>query len=315
MTLWEATLLGTIQGLTEFLPISSTAHLLAARKLLGHPNPDDAFTTVVQLGTLAAVFLYFRRDLWAIARGVWNDALVNRIGSTPDSRLFYLMAIGTLPAGAVGFVFQKKIKAVFYNLPAMAVVAIVFALIMWAAEAYHRKRKEPAADEEGIDWLTALWMGAWQMLALMPGASRSGCTISGGLFAGLARSTAARFSFLLSLPVILAAGLKDLYDANKQYDEYQSATVSLSAASADETPEVLARLRATVDAGPGLFGSADEMTALAVATAVSAVVGYLSIAWLLGFLRRYSMNVFVVYRLALGVLLLALIARGVLPNH
>jgi undecaprenyl-diphosphatase len=291
MTLWEATLLGTIQGLTEFLPISSTAHLLAARTLLGHPNPDDAFTTVVQLGTLAAVFLYFRRDLWAIVRGVWNDALVNRIGSTPDSRLFYLMAIGTLPAGAV------------------------FAVLMWAAEVYHRKRKAAAVDEAGIDWSVALWMGAWQMLALMPGASRSGCTISGGLFAGLARSTAARFSFLLSLPVIAAAGLKDLYDANKQYAEFKSAALALTAAPADETPGVLKQLQDTVDRGPGLFGSADELTALAVATAVSAVVGYLSIAWLLGFLRRYSMGVFVWYRIALGVLLLGLIARGLLPGR
>jgi undecaprenyl-diphosphatase len=283
MPLWEATLLGVIQGLTEFLPISSTAHLLVTRELLGHPDPKDSFTTVVQLGTLVAVFVYFRADVVRLLRAVWGDAVVNRLGSSADSRLAYLIAVGTVPAGAVGFLFQRRIKEVFYNTRSMAVVAIAFALLMLAAEVWHRRRKRPAAGEDGIGWTEAVWMGVWQMLALMPGASRSGTTISGGLFAGLNRAAAARFSFLLSLPTILAAGLKDLYDEAKAY-------------------------RTT---GTGLFASGDQLAAVAVGTAVSGVVGYLSIAWLLGFLRKYSMNVFVAYRVALGLALLALVARGV----
>ncbi len=275
MPLWEATLLGLIQGLTEFLPISSTAHLLVAREWLGHADPKDSFTTVVQLGTLAAVFVYFRRDIAAILAAVWQDVRTRRFASSPASRLAWLIVLGTLPAGLVGFLFQKKIKAAFYNVPAMAAVAVVFALLMLAAEWWHRRRMRPEIAEEAIGWKEALWTGVWQMLALMPGASRSGSTISGGLFAGLNRAAAARFSFLLSLPTILAAGLKDLYDEYKTY-------------RTDST---------------GLFASGDQMLALAVATAVSGVVGYLSIAWLLGFLKRRSLAVFVVYRLLLAAVL------------
>lgn len=277
MPLWEAILLGVVQGLTEFLPISSTAHLLVAREWLGHADPKDSFTTVVQLGTLVAVFAYFRRDIAAILAAVWRDVRTRRFASSPASRLAWLIVLGTIPAGLVGFLFQKKIKAAFYNVPAMAAVAVVFALLMLAAEWWHKRRKRPEIPEEAIGWKEAVWTGTWQMLALMPGASRSGSTISGALFAGLNRAAAARFSFLLSLPTILAAGLKDLYDEFKTY---------------------------RTD-GTGLFASGDQMLALAVATAVSGVVGYLSIAWLLGFLKRRSLGVFVAYRLALAAVLLA----------
>jgi undecaprenyl-diphosphatase len=282
MPLWHAILLGLIQGLTEFLPISSTAHLLVAREWLGHADPKDSFTTVVQLGTLVAVFVYFRTDILNILKAVWGDVRTKRFATTPDSRLAWLIVLGTIPAGLVGLLFQKKIKATFYNTQSMAVVAIVFALLMFAAEVWHKRRKKPELGQDDIGWREAVWMGVWQMLALMPGASRSGTTISGGLFAGLNRAAAARFSFLLSLPTILAAGLKDLYDEYKAY-------------------------RTT---GTGLFTSGDDMLNLVVATAVSGVVGYLSIAWLLGFLRKYSMNVFVIYRIVLGVGLLAWVAKG-----
>lgn len=276
MPLWEAILLGVIQGLTEFLPISSTAHLLVAREWLGHADPKDSFTTVVQLGTLVAVFIYFRTDILHILKAVGSDLRARRFAASPDSRLAWLIVLGTIPAGLAGLLFQKKIKAAFYNTQSMAVVAIVFALLMLAAEVWHKRRKGAPGGEDAIGWREAVWMGLWQMLALMPGASRSGTTISGGLFAGLNRAAAARFSFLLSLPTILAAGLKDLYDEYKAY-------------RAD---------------GSGLFASGDEMTALAVGTLVSGVVGYWSIGWLLGFLKRYNMGVFVAYRIALGVGLL-----------
>jgi undecaprenyl-diphosphatase len=283
MSMWEAVLLGVVQGLTEFLPISSTAHLVVVRTWLGHRRPEDAFTVVIQLGTLVAVLAYFRADIARLVRGAVADVVALRPGSTPDGRLAWLIALGTIPAVVVGFLFKKQLKQHFFNLPSLAVVSIVFALLLALAEWWsHRRAKAgPLRGVEQIGWLDALWVGIWQAFALMPGGSRSGTTITGGLFAGLARPAAARFSFLLSVPVILGAGLKDLYDEYKKLKH----------------PE------------PGdavsLFASGDDIAALVVGTAVSAVVGYLSIAWLLHFLQRYSTAVFVVYRLVFGAALLA----------
>ena len=291
MAIWEAILLGVVQGLTEFLPISSTAHLLVVRELLRHPHPDDAFTVVIQMGTLVAVYWYFRADIVRLARGFLADVLALRIGSNPDGRMAWLIILGTIPAVVVGFLFKKKLKENFYNLESLAVVSIVFGLLLAAAEWWaHRRARmgKPGREEEQIGWWDALWVGLWQACALMPGGSRSGTTITGGLFAGLTRPAAARFSFLLSLPVILGAGLKELYDEYKKL----------------KTPEP--------DGPPSLFASGDEVTALIVGTVVSAVVGYVAIAWLLHFLKRYSTAVFVVYRLVLGAVILGLIAAGVL---
>ena len=278
MSLWEAALLGAVQGLTEFLPISSTAHLLAVRQALGHPNPNDAFTTVVQLGTLAAVVWYFRADVAALTRATLRDLPARKLGSSPQSRLAWLIVLGTVPAVVVGGLYKAELKANFYNLTAMAWVAIVFALLMTAAElwAWRRRRAgKPEVGEGEVGWAVALWVGVWQALALMPGASRSGTTITAGLFAGLSRPAAARFSFLLSLPSILAAGAKELYD---------------------EWGKLLG----------------EQAAPLAVGLVVSAVVGYGAIAWLLHFLKRYSTAVFVVYRLALGAAILLAIRWGYL---
>src|SRR3954452_24091502 len=134
MPIWEAVLLGVVQGITEFLPISSTAHLLVARKLLGHPHPEDAFTVVNQLGTLAAVFVYFWPDIVCMLKGLGADVRARKLASTPDSRLGWLIVLGTIPAVAVGFTLKKWLKATFFNLPSIAVVSIVFALLMLAAE-------------------------------------------------------------------------------------------------------------------------------------------------------------------------------------
>jgi len=261
------------------------------RKLLGHANADDAFTVVIQLGTLAAVFVYFRTDIAQMLKGLWADIRARRLASTPDSRLGWLIVLGTVPAVAVGFLFKKQLKEHFFNPQSIAVVAIVFALLMLAAEWWaHRRVKRglaPRAESE-ITWKDALWVGVWQACALMPGGSRSGTTITGGLLAGLARSAAARFSFLLSLPVILGAGLKELYDEYKKYRAPQEGEP------------------------PSLFASGDEVTALVVGTLVSAVVGYFAIAFLLNFLKRYSMAVFVVYRILLGATIFGLIAWGYL---
>lgn len=285
MSIWEAVVLGVIQGLTEFLPISSTAHLLFARTLMGHKNPEDAFTVVVQLGTLVAVFAYFRADIARLAKGWFADVRNRKIGSNPDGRLAWLIVLGTLPVVAIGFAFKKELKENFFNLRSLAVVAIAFALLMLAAEVYARRRKSPPREEGEVNWKDALWVGVWQALALMPGGSRSGTTITAGLFAGLSRPAAAKFSFLLSLPAILGAGLKELYDEYKKL----------------KTP----------DGPPSLFASGDDVAALAVGTAASAVVGYLAIAWLLRFLKRYSTAAFVGYRLAFGAAVLGLVALKV----
>ena len=285
MPLWHAVVLGVVQGLTEFLPISSTAHLLLVRHLLGHPHPDDAFTVAIQLGTLVAVVAYFRDDLVRIARGLRADLRARRMGTTPDARTAWLIALGTVPAVVVGFLFKKQLKATFFNLPSVAAVATAFALLLAAAEWWARRRAAPRADAD-LSWLDALWIGCWQACALMPGGSRSGTTLTGGLFAGLGRAAAARFSFLMSVPVILGAGLKDLAD------EY--------------------RKLATPDPGgpPSLFASADDTSALLVGTVVSAIVGYAAVAWLLRFLILHSTAVFIAYRLLLGAGLFLALAAG-----
>src|SRR5262245_4833569 len=134
MPIWEAVLLGVVQGLTEFLPISSTAHLLVTRILLGHEHPEDAFTVVIQLGTLVAVFAYFRADVVRLVKGFLLDLRARRIGATPDGRRAWLIALGTIPAVAVGFKFKKQLKEHFFNVQSLAIVSIVFALLMLAAE-------------------------------------------------------------------------------------------------------------------------------------------------------------------------------------
>jgi undecaprenyl-diphosphatase len=289
MPIWHAVLLGVVQGLTEFLPISSTAHLLLAQQLLGRSwrdLKDDPFTVVIQLGTTAAVFAYFRADVLALSKGFARDVAGGHLvtSASPEGRLVKLIVLGTVPAVLAGLFLKTWLRDTFYGAVPIAVVAIVFALLMWLAEWWAARRSK--RPEASIGWADAVWVGVWQALALMPGGSRSGTTITAGLFAGLTRPAAARFSFLLSLPIVLAAGVKDFYDWWK----------AVSASS---------ELRATVN---------DQLLALAVGTLVSFVVGYWSIAFLMKFLQRRSLLVFVAYRLALGLLILALVAAGVVER-
>lgn len=293
MPVWQAIILGVIQGLTEFLPISSTAHLVVARQLMGHEHPEDAFTMVIQLGTLAAVYFYFRHEVINIILGFLTDLRNFRIGSTPGGRLAWLMIIATLPVVAVGLLFHHWLKQTFFNLYSIGIVAIAFALLLGAAEwwAHRRARlRKPGRTELSLTWLDALWIGVWQAFAAMPGGSRSGTTITGGLFDGLTRTAAARFSFLLSLLSVLGAGLKELYGEYKKIKH----------------PDP--------DGAPSLFQSGDELTSLVVGTVVSGVVGYFVIKSLLRFLQKYSTDVFIVYRIVFGVTILSLLATGVLKN-
>jgi undecaprenyl-diphosphatase len=293
MPIWQAVVLGVVQGLTEFLPISSTAHLLLVQQLFGRSQEEletDPFTIVIQLGTVFAVFAYFRADVAALVRGWLLDARHLRIFSSlsPEGRMVKLVIIGTIPVVLVGLFLKDWLKATFYNAPSIGVVAIVFAVLMWLAEvcAVRRWRQAPARGPEQLGWADAVWVGLWQALALMPGASRSGTTITAGLFAGMSRPTAARFSFVLSLPSVFAAGVKELYDWLKD-----------------------------VRASPTIQDTVyDQLTALALGTAVSFVVGYWSIAFLMRFLQRHSTLVFVLYRLGLGTLILTLVMAGMMTR-
>lgn len=264
MGIVEAIVLGIIQGLTEFLPISSTAHLRIAPALLGWPDPGAAFTAVIQLGTLAAVLIYFWKDLAKIFTA-WVKSLQGE--KSYEGRLGWAIFYGTIPVVVLGFLGKKYIEGSLRSLVVVGSMLIFVGLLMLVAEKVgsHKRSADSLSQRDG------LIVGLWQALALIPGASRSGSTITGALFLGLEREAAARFSFLLSVPSILAAGL---YEAFKERKE--------------------------------ILGS--NLTPTIIATIVSFIVGYAAIAFLMSFLQRRSTMAFIVYRVALGVVILALVA-------
>lgn len=290
MNLIDAIILGLVQGLTEFIPISSTAHLVFASRWTnifgGNPQQITATIAVIQLGTLAAVFVYFASDIWNISTAFLRDhwALISgKSGASTsgsdagrpkwlsaESWLGWLIIIGSIPIGTFGLAFKDLIEGEkTKNLWVIATMLIVIALLLAIAERVGSQRKE--LGNFGI--LDALAVGFAQVLALIPGASRSGSTIMGGLFAGQRREAAARFSFLLSIPAITASGLLELKEA--------------------------LRILPT-----------ESFMPLAVATIVAGVIGYLSIWFLLAFLRRNTTAIFIIYRLILGSILLALLWSG-----
>lgn len=279
MNLIEAIILGVIQGLTEFIPISSSGHLILAEKLMGldqvmTPQQITAFVAVMQLGTLLAVLVYFFGDILSISlgfiKGNWNSLTGNRDSVARNSaRMGWLIIIGTLPIGVIGMLAKKVIEGdLTKNLKLIGASLIVWAILLWLAERVGKQRKEM----EHLRLGEALIVGIFQVFALIPGSSRSGTTITGALVAGMTRETAARFSFLLSIPAIGASGLLELKEA-------------------------LHLLNQT------------SMVNLLVATLVSAIVGYGSIAFLLNYLRRRSASVFVAYRLLVGAAVLWLAYR------
>lgn len=257
MTLGQAALLGLVQGLTEFLPISSTAHLRVLPALCGWADPGAPFTAVVQLGTLVALLAYFWRDCLRIVR--------------TEHRLGALILVGTIPVVVLGFWFKDAIETTWRSLYVISGALIGLALVLWVAERCARHRRELSE----VGWRDALVVGLAQACALVPGASRSGTTMTGGLLLGMTRETAARFSFLLSLPAVFAAGV---YGLVKEWPHVAAANVTA--------------------------------VNLLVATVVAAVVGYATIAFLLNYLKRHSTAVFIVYRLALGAFLLILLETG-----
>jgi undecaprenyl-diphosphatase len=275
LNILEAIVLGIIQGITEFLPISSTGHLTVAGKLLNlvdpsHPERWTAFIAIIQLGTLAAILVYFWKDLKKILSEFFKENFFSRkkySDQSEDSKLGWLVIIGTIPVVIIGILFKDAIEgALTKNLFVISGSLIVLALILSIAEKTARFKK----DLKDITVFDSLIIGIAQALALIPGSSRSGTTITAGLFMGLKRETAARFSFLLSVPSIFASGMLQLYEALKFVDS--SMTVNII-----------------------------------VATIVSAISGYLAIDFLLKFLRKNSTFLFVYYRIFLGLLILLII--------
>jgi len=258
---FQTVVLALIQGLTEFLPISSSAHLILPAQVLGWQDQGLAFDVAVHVGTLLAVMLYFRQDVYHLAKA-WICDTFNRT-SSDDSRLAWCVLIGTIPAGLAGFLFDDFIEANLRSTLVIAVTTILFGLVLWYADS----RCEHRRDLTSFTWKDALFVGLAQALALIPGTSRSGITITAALFAGASRTEAARFSFLLSIPLILAAGgLKTLE---------------------------------LVETGTGAAWNEILTGAL-----VSFVSAYVTIALFLKLLERISMLPFVLYRLLLGTVLL-----------
>lgn len=275
MSLLEAIVLGIVQGLTEFLPISSTAHLKIVPKLLGWADPGASFSAVIQLGTVAAVLGYFRRDLWAITRGVFRGLRRGKPLEDPEARLGIYIAAASVPIVFFGLLFQSAIRTELRSLYVISASLILVGLAMaWA----DRRQTLLPVRKEDVGFADAMFVGFAQALALIPGVSRSGSTIAAGLFRGLDRAEAARFSFLLSVPAVSGAGIKEGYEL--------------------------------AQAG---FGDEGVM-ALVVGTLFSFVVGYAAIAGLIAFLKKRSVMVFVGYRVALGLFLLSLLGAGVLEH-
>ena len=282
MNIFHAILLGIIQGLTEFLPISSTAHLTLTGKLLGlidtnHPETWTAFLAVIQLGTLAAVLMYFRKDIVAMTMALWNDVVrgarhAGQGGLSRDSLLALYVCVGTIPVVIIGLLLKDVIEGMFTkSTVVIATSLIVLALILWRAE----KAAKHLRTIEQVTLRDALVVGLAQAVALIPGSSRSGTTITAALFLGFSREAAARFSFLLSIPAVFASGIYQLLKIH-----------------------------------PGVFGLG--ILNLVIATLVSWAAGYAAIAWLLRYLTRHTTMAFVWYRIGLGVFLAALIAAGLL---
>jgi undecaprenyl-diphosphatase len=269
LSVLEAIVLGIAQGLTEFLPISSTAHLRIVPAFAGWEDPGALFTAVIQLGTMVAVVIYFWRDLLRITR-TWLSSLRRpELRGELDARMGWYVIIATIPIGVFGLAFNDQIENGARNLYLIGTVLIVLGLVLAVADRVGRRVR----GVDDVNRTDAIWVGVAQAMALIPGTSRSGATITAGLFLGLKREAAARFSFLLSIPAIVLSGLYGLTELITGEDSVS-------------------------------FG------ALALATVVAFVFGYVSIAFLLRYLANHSMMIFVIYRVVLGVIVLALAGAG-----
>lgn len=272
MTWVQTIVLAIVQGLTEFLPISSSGHLRIVSELFFGRDAGASFTAVVQLGTEAAVLVYFAKDIWRILRA-WFLGLVHKEHRGQDYAMGWMVIAGTLPVAIVGLLAKDLIRDSLRNLWITASVLILFSFVFIAAERWGRKTR----SFEQLSMKDAIIMGLAQCLALIPGVSRSGGTISAGLFLGLDREVATRFSFLLAIPAVLASGLFSLPDA------FAPST-----------------------------GQAATASQLLVGTGIAFVLGYVSIAWLLRFVSHHSFSWFAAYRIPLGLIVMVLLGLGIM---
>jgi undecaprenyl-diphosphatase len=267
----EAIVLGLAQGLTEFLPISSSAHVRIVPAVFGWEDPGAAFTAVIQLGTMAAVLLFFRADLWLIAKHFVKSLRERTYWRTPDhdAKIGWYIVLGTIPISVIGFAFADQIENEIRSLELIATVLILFSAVLYAADRKGTGRRE-IADINGRDGLV---IGFAQALALVPGVSRSGSTISFGLFRHLTRASAARYSFLLSVPAVVLSGIFEMRHIGDE-------------------------------------GNTAGFAPTALATIVAFAAGYASIAWLLRYVRNHNFDIFVIYRVIVGVVILTLALNG-----
>jgi undecaprenyl-diphosphatase len=267
---FEAIVLGLVQGLTEFLPVSSSAHVLIVSQLFGWGDPGAAFTAVTQIGTELAVIIYFRRDIARILRA-WFRSLWDREARTDhDARMGWYVILGTIPIAVLGVAFADVIETAARNLWLVASTLIVFGLLLGVADALGSRRK----TTEDLNARDGILLGFGQALALIPGVSRSGATITAGLALGYTRASAARYAFLLAIPAVLASGL---FEARRIGDDANAAW------------------------GPTIL-----------ATVIAFALGYAVIAWLLRYVSTHSFRPFVIYRVVLGLAVMLLLSLGVL---
>lgn len=268
LSVGQSLILGVVEGVTEFLPVSSSGHLIIARELL-HINDQSGlmFDAILQLGTILAAFLYFRKDVWELIKTAWRIVTKGPKAVDPTERtLLYAIIVGTIPAVIAGLLLQKTMETVFRNATLVALMLLIGSVLFVYAE---RKSRQTHADAKVKDgWI----IGLYQCLALVPGISRSGSTISGGLLSGLTRESTIRFSFLLSLPIIAGSGALELVKV-------------LKSSSTDFT-----------------------LTTLAIGFITSFVLGYICIRWLIGYLKHHTLMAFVWYRCALAAAVLLLVA-------
>jgi undecaprenyl-diphosphatase len=265
MTLFQAFVLGIVQGLTEFVPISSTGHLVLVPAVFGwefDPRQAFIFDVLVQWGTLVAVVMYFRRELLTLGRGLYDGLRLGQAFTEPRARLAWLILLSSIPAALAGLLLKSLVEDAINSPLAVSIFLVLNALILFISDRMGQFQRRL----QDLEWADSLWIGLAQVLSLFPGISRSGATISGGLFRHLERRDAARFSFLMSIPVMLGAGLIALFDLRGASD-------------------------ASAQVGPLLVGFL-----------VAIVVGYLAIRWLLGFLARRSLMVFSLYCFLVGSL-------------
>ncbi|MFC9533911.1 undecaprenyl-diphosphate phosphatase [Streptomyces sp. NBC_01474] len=285
MSWFESFILGLVQGLTEFLPISSSAHLRLTAAFAGWHDPGAAFTAITQLGTETAVVIYFRKDIARII-SAWFRSLTNKaLRSDHDAQMGWLVIVGSIPIGVLGVAFKDQIEGPFRDLRLTATTLIVMGVVLGVADRLAARdevggKHRAVRERKGLKDLSVkdgLIYGVCQAMALIPGVSRSGATISGGLLMGYTREAAARYSFLLAIPAVLASGVFELKDAGQD---------------------------GSVSWGPTAF-----------ATIIAFGVGYAVIAWFMKFISTKSFMPFVYYRILLGIVLIALVAAGVLSPH